>query len=499
MGKLSTRIHFASLNLMDSIRFASIERSVARSRAAEIKKEEKEAKKAQKNNAAKEEASTEAKKATKVDKAETESPSEKAGAEKINADENQTTVNDVGEAAMAGGAIADNDPSVINCCGVQFNMGKVAEGEPIPNNMAQPQQATPGFNPQMQQPNMMPNMQFGYAPAPGFVATPRSPQENEYLKYLEMQKQAAANVHAGFGNHKVDNPQPPKQKPVKAEEDNVNVDLSNIHVDVNPAKPPKQWPDSVNNPLPNPEVTIELPKPAFDNSALKAKFKYLEDVENIALQNGVQVLFTERPGSDGNPSGLIECASYTTSSEPNLFKCFTIDTGVLIDRRAKVIPAVLVGGNAYEDYQMYPVHVKTDDQKGGKSKNEVNNKLFDDIFKGGINNINTKGMYTQDYLELNKVVALSTMPTNNMNSETRKAARDRLLEAMKTGVFENALKMAPNSRFMFKPGSYDKKTGSFVLTNVGVPFRFGGPRLSTKNVEITFGIKEVKIVDTSTL
>ena len=106
-----------------------------------------------------------------------------------------------------------------------------------------------------------------------------------------------------------------------------------------------------------------------------------------------------------------------------------------------------------------------------------------------------RGMYSPDYLELNKCVAMITMPTNNMNGDTRKAVRNRLLAAVKAGVFETAFKHEPNSRFMFK--NYDKKTGCFTLTNKGVPYRYGGQYLANKEVEIYFGIDEVRVVPVS--
>ena len=102
-----------------------------------------------------------------------------------------------------------------------------------------------------------------------------------------------------------------------------------------------------------------------------------------------------------------------------------------------------------------------------------------------------RGMYTPDLLELNKNIALITMPTANMNKETRKATRDRLFNAMKSGVFAEAMKYDVGARFMFK--SYDKKTGNFCLTSAGVPKSFGGRYLTRVPVEIYFGIDKTTV------
>lgn len=370
------------------------------------------------------------------------------------------TVDSVKEASMSGNErIEDDNPNVINLgFGVTIDMNKL-------NNVSEYKDVD--------------SMQQQYNDQGTRNIFFETQQENIYLQHLEQQQ-------AGFGRHKVDVPIKEKPQVKKADEDKVNVDLEKINVETNPPKKPPFWPSVVSNELPKadkPEQQEMVSK--FDNSYLKDKFRYLADIEEIALRCGVQVQMLERLGVNGMPSGLISCVVFTGESYPNVFKGFTIDTGVIIDRRAKVFPAILEYG--YEDLQAYPVLIPKQ-EKGAKqkSKNVINERLFVDLFIGGINNLNEKdGMYTSDYLRLNKFVALISMPTNNMNGDIRKSVRNRLKAAMDAGVFEEALKHDPNSRWRFD--SFDRATRSFVLTNAGTPYRFGQKVSSSKRVDISFG------------
>ena len=415
------------------------------------------------------------------DAAANEYPGEVPGAEKIH-----ETVN---EAAMAGnGYVADKNPNIIDLgFGVQMDMNAMS-GNPVTPNPIPPQQGNPVM------PNPIPPRQGNQVtpnPIPQQNIIPNMPpmpnmgfQQNSYLQHIEQQEEMMRQQAPGQGRHKVDNPTPPKPPVQKAEADAVNVDLNAVHVPTNPPKPPKTWPDAVSNPLPQAEYVPPQPTPAFDNRELTNKYKYLADIEKIALACGVQVQMIPRATADGkNFNGLISMIVYTGGPKPNPLKGFTIDTGVIIDHRAKVFPSILAEG--YEDLQAYPVLIPQENNGKGKQKNVINEKLFRDIFIGGINMLDPKdGMYTPDYLELNKFVAIITMPTNNMNGETRREMRNRLKAAMAAGVFASALDYDPNSRF--RVTGYNKKTKEFVLTNEGVPFRFGGPVLSTRPVKIFF-------------
>ncbi len=331
------------------------------------------------------------------------------------------------------------------------------------------------------------------------AATQNGLSNNAYLDYLSNPVNTAPGPingvtntpPPGFGRHKVDQPAKPKNEVKKADKDNVNVDLDNINIESNPPKPPKEWPNSVNSPLPQ-AGPVETPPnvSVFDNSAVTSRqnCRYLKDIEKLALDCGVQIQMLARLGSNGEDCGLISCIVYTPESpKPNPYKGFTIDTGMIIDKRAKVFPGIVQYG--FEDMPSYPVLIPDPNNKeNGKGKNVLNEQLFKNIFTGGVKMLtDMRPMYTPEYMELNKRVALITMPTQHMNKDTRKATQDRLMKAMKAGVFETALKEDPGSRFMFKPNGYNKKDSTFVLTNVGVPYAFCGQVCSTKPIEIVFG------------
>lgn len=382
----------------------------------------------------------------------------------------------VGEADMGMGThIKDKDPGVID-----FGFGVKIDTHKMSNPSVNPTVFQAASN----DPNTAPN-------------------HNAYLDYLS-NNAPTPNVNPnvtntvtppppGFGRHKVDQPKD-KKEVKKADKDNVNVDLDNINIEANPPKPPKEWPNSVNSPLPQADPIEPVPNvPKFDNSAVTSRqnCRYLKDIEKIALDCGVQIQMLSRLGSNGEDSGLISCIVYTPESpKPNVFKGFTIDTGVIIDKRAKVFPGIIQFG--FEDMPCYPVLIPDPDNKeNGKGKNVLNEKLFKDIFIGGVQMLkDERPMYTSEYMDLNKRVALITMPTQHMNRDIRKATQERLMKAMKAGVFDTAIKESPNSRFMFKPGCYDKKKSTFVLTNVGVPCAFCGPVAYSKPIEIVFGFDE---------
>ena len=392
--------------------------------------------------------------------------SEKKASDDIDAAKNDATP--VGEAAMAAGShIKDQDPGVINLgFGVEIDTKKMRG---------------PAIDPVLFQ-------------AANQAVNPNVPTQNGYLDFLAS---AAATPAPGTGRHKVDNPEPVKPTVKKAEVDNVNVDLDNISVDTNPPAPPKQWPEVVNSPLPQAEAAQQIPSvPAFDNSAVtsRANCRYLADIEKLALECGVQLQMLARTGTNGEDSGLISCIVYTPESpKPNPYKGFTIDTGNIIDRRAKVFPGIVQYG--FEDMPAYPVLIPKDENGEGKGKNVLNEKLFKDIFTGGVQMLQgVRSMYTPDFMELNKNVAIITMPTNNMNKDIRLAVRNRLMAAMEAGVFEAAKKIDPYARFRFK--HYDKKTQSFTLTTAGTPYRFCGPVQSTREIEIEFNAEGKTIINT---
>lgn len=179
---------------------------------------------------------------------------------------------------------------------------------------------------------------------------------------------------------------------------------------------------------------------------------------------------------NGNESGLIACAVYTDGVF-NKYKSFTIDTGMVIDKRVKMFPAIIDCG--FENLNAYPVLIESKDHK-----KKFNEPLFRQMFKGGIYVIDTfKPMYTDEYIELNKNVALITMPTDKIDRELKNLIRNTLLKALNNGVFAEAKNIDPNSRFVFK---YLDEYKNFTLTNKGVGAFYGAPCSSTIEVEINF-------------
>ena len=338
-----------------------------------------------------------------------------------------------------------------------------------------------------------PDSYMSYNQAQQEMRPPFMGQPNPMMQQPMNQQQNPAQVAQaqqqpiipGKGRHKIDNPPKPKTEVKKAEPAKVDVDLD-LMVKPDVKEPTvRKTPDMIQE-LPKAEAA-PTPEAKFDNSELISQYKYLGDIERVARECGAQVKYDMRPGSNGKPSGLITCLTFTANdvNRPNPYKSFTIDTGKIIDRRAKILigdPTMM----AYEDMQMYLILVSPkDSEERSKSKNNVfNEKLFKDLFTGGYQALEPSRMYTKDLLELNKYVALITMPTNNMNSDSRKAVRNRLLAAAKADVFKKALERDPKARFRFD--KYDKETKAFILTTAGTPYRFCGPCMATKTIKLEF-------------
>lgn len=400
----------------------------------------------------------------------------------------KTIVEEMGEAAM-GAASNVVKPSAT---GVDFGFFVKQEEEKVMPNPGFYKPVTPDSYMSYNQAQQEMRPPFIGQPAPGmqFEAYPgaNNPMQqpiNQQQNPATQAQTAPQSTVVGKGRHKVDNP--PKQKPEvkKAEPAKVDVDLDLI---VKPeVKEPtvRKVPDVVQD-LPKAEAA-PTPEAKFDNEELIKQYKYLGEIERVARECGAQVKYEMRPGSNGKPSGLITCLTFTENdvNRPNPFKSFTIDTGKIIDRRAKILigdPVTM----AYEDMQMYLILVnsKDSDDRSKNRNNVFNEKLFKDIFTGGYQMLEPSRMYTKELLALNKYVALITMPTNNMNSESRKAVRDRLLAAMKAGVFKKVLEKDPKARFRFD--NYKKETMEFTLTTAGTPYRFCGPCMATKTIKIDF-------------
>lgn len=435
-------------------------------------------------------------------------PEEEPGAEKMDKkdkkkkkDPSEPIVGDIDTAAQQ----ANQRPvEGFNIGGAQFdlNMGPVERVEPslIQNNAGEGQnnifQQAVHVQPQpqvMYNPAMAPNgpIQMNVPP----MAGPQIPGQQPFVQQPTYQQQAAQQNPAFSQQpplHRVD--APPKviqPKPPRAEADQVEVSDTNVaQAFVDPNKRNKvvrdQHPDLIQKDTPH--IADKPSEQLYDNRDLITAYPYLGEIQNIALKHHIQ-LKMQHLGYAANPmiqTGMILCYAFNEGSNTfNEYKSFTIDTGVIIDRRPKLFKGIVMNG--FEDMQAYAIQLN---DKTNKNKVNFNAELFEKIFVGGIAMLDDKGMYSPQYRALNKFVDLSTMPTKLMNGERRKAVQDRLMKAMNAGVFEKALReYAPNSRFEFKENSYNKDRGTFILTNYGVPIAFNGPVANTIPVEITFGSK----------
>lgn len=300
--------------------------------------------------------------------------------------------------------------------------------------------------------------------------------------------------------HRVDenkSQQTQKQKPQKqTDKIDSNIDL---HVDVLPEE------KDVHVTAVDPSV-VELGKKIiqntpievtakYDNSVVKTKYPYLQDVENVALKNGCQVKMMERIGANGNSVGLIDVYTEVNDIVAEK-KSFTIDTGNIIDKRIKVFPVILECG--YEKYQAYPLKDRSKDKNDKQMV--FNEELFKNIFVGGVDSLPDRGMYSPERRELNRIVDLISMPTKDMSSSDRKEVMARLEKAYKSGAFtsSNYYKSGGHAfRFRFKEGSFNKNTKTFTLVSTA-PLYYNGPYFSKCLITAAFGTgDELKVTTTS--
>lgn len=228
------------------------------------------------------------------------------------------------------------------------------------------------------------------------------------------------------------------------------------------------------------DAPVSLHDPS--NDMLISVYPWLADIEKISNELGQPIKFINIGKINMNePSGLVQAYVYTTNGQFCEPKSFTIDaSGVMYDRRPKFFPVVNpMPGYTYEDYPAYLIFM------GGKD-NAFNKDTIRAFLVGGREALPQRSAYRPEYYQLNKLVDLSTIPTNLMNSDMRKRVQNRLANAMGIGVFGAALEHDRTSRWGFE--TFNRKDESFVLTNVGVPYRFNG---------LCYAIKEVKIHFTS--
>ena len=226
-----------------------------------------------------------------------------------------------------------------------------------------------------------------------------------------------------------------------------------------------------------PDVNV---KTKFDNSSLTSKFKYLKKIEDIAASNNVAIDIM----SDGN-NGLLYVISYVNDKLAKK-KSFTIDPGCILDRRVKLFPIVTcpsINGfhnmKFYEDTKCYDVMAH--------NRSDVDFKLFDDIFKGGVDNICARPLYGDKMMDLNRKVALITIP--NIRRSQKNDVWDKLLKLSDNGTFDKIFNMFGVCRFRYKPSSFIKdgeesyKTFSIIS---GSPIHYGTNAEPCPYIEIVF-------------
>lgn len=269
--------------------------------------------------------------------------------------------------------------------------------------------------------------------------------------------------------HRVDEP-PKTPKPIPPE-DKVQSDLSQVNFSglMKPA-PINQVPDVISHRLANPEMTTPITENFCNNEVIINKFPKipLKRIEQIANQNGVSVLFEEYPWVN-----LVSVTALDAYGQIIAPMCFVIDTGAIIDPRAKVI-ATNPKVNQNQPLELAPIYELFVIDTKNHNRKILDEKLISDIFAAGILNISKKEMYSTEYKELNTKIALITMPTKGITKEMRNALQDYLMKMDKNGDFDKAISMSPGCRFVFKSEQLNREhLSDFIMINEGVPKFYG--------------------------
>ena len=130
-------------------------------------------------------------------------------------------------------------------------------------------------------------------------------------------------------------------------------------------------------------------------------------------------------------------------------------------------------------------------------KKVLDTQLLNDMFSAGYMNLKKRPMYTDEYLALNRKLALISIPTKGLNKEQRNAVQSFLIDSLdKTGYLDLAISKTPNGcRFVFLDKELNKKNlANFTLINEGVPKFYGTqaqPVVPTV-IKVTNGVVTVK-------
>lgn len=298
--------------------------------------------------------------------------------------------------------------------------------------------------------------------------------------------------------HRIDEPAKKKIVPNVAKPDNVDVNLKGVDMTdgMIAPKPAKRSYDII-QPLPEGEpINQTLEKNAVDNGPLIAKIDKvpLQVIEKIANQNGHSVAFYEYPNE-----GIICVVTYGPDGKAVYPKSFCIDTGKIIDARVKlntncpILPNISTENVVIEYGKFYELFVI--DSKSHKKV--LDEQLLNDMFSAGFLNIKKRPMYSDEYIALNRKLALITIPTKGLNKEQRNAIQNFLIENLdKTGYLDLAIEKSPaGCRFAFLNDVLDKNNlANFTLVNDGVPMFYGAekPKVVPTIIKVANGIVSIK-------
>ena len=429
--------------------------------------------------------------------AEAEAPVEHAGAEQIKAESTVQTVSDAN--MVAPNHIMEPQAGVLNMNGICINTKDVMQPVNVPPQQQVMHNIPPMFNNVIPQQSGHVNQQvFNPAngthipsqiqnPIPTFAGTggPMIPNGGFHINPvpgMDTYNQHLNNTPpVGVGHHKVDNPPQAKpQKPPKATQDNVDMtgmpDLKNGMEVQKFEKIDARTHGVLEDKISKEVERVSLKSVFATNEALYHDYPYLAEVEKVALDNGYQISFVVRPNT-----GLIDCNVANADGQYIDTKGFVIDPGLIIDRRKKVFPGLQY---FYEGANAYPLFINSnvkDGKKDKKSANIFNEELIKTLIIGGNDAVPARGMYTEDFRNLNAIVALITIPTDKNGPSDRTYIQNRLIDLYKSGVFNEALAINPNARFRIM--DYNSSSGTIILDSAGVTKNFGGQYFEGEHIQ----------------
>lgn len=471
----------------------------------------------QKDRKKKDSAAKEPQKTEQQIKAEAQAPEEPAGAEKINKPTiAHTVVESEPQAAMNSVVrVDDSDPSHMDFSyfgDMSINLDKMNGGPGTSGNLfnQQPTQqpAQRSFNPVVSMMGSVPSgpmmaHQFDIDPTMGGMNTYGQMLNHQQVPVYQTPQGIPVNpvtgqqpqqqfVHpVGHGNHRVDVPEKPKPpKAPKSKPDVIDMEgMPNVIDGVEVTHFPKFKATTIgvvdDAPIMEAEPIPLVNRFKENNAQYFKEFPFLVEVEKIALDNGYQIGFIVRP------TKLIDCYIYSDNNvmQPIQGKGFTIDPGMIIDHRKKVFACI---APFYEGNNAYPLFIPGKPENGKKGSNTLNVELLTNLIVGGNMTVQgVKGMYTDDFRNLNKYVALITMPTSKNGPEDRKYMQKRLVDLYKGNIYEDAL-MGSNARF--RVAEYIKSSGTILLDTAGVPSNYGGETPNADRVQIKISRNDCRVL-----